>query len=462
MFRLRCIVLCLIFVFACASLSSADDMEKAYTKAKKSYQGLIESDQQRLFRHNWQRVITTFLTLGSSYPQHERAAVAAYMAAKACHGLYLASGLEIDARWAIDLYTEVARNYPQDTLADDSLYQAGNIERQAFNANDRADKLYGQILSTYPQGDMVDKARLEISDPGHVTEPDASVSISSEGTPSSATVGGEINVSQNGVAIPQNMNQQSMGTSIGSMSARTDNRSISGIKIPGAGLHCIVVDPGHGGKDPGAVGPGGVQEKDVALAMARLLAKRLREELGCKVLLSRDRDRYLSLEERALFANSVDADLFISIHANSAPTEEAYGIETYSLNYSKNDQAAAVVARENKTSLKEVGDLELILFDLMANSKIFESNRLAIEIQRNLVGKLNVHYDEVKNLGVRQGPFHVLLGATMPSVLIEAGFISNEREERRLNSTEYQEYVVDGIAAGVLRYAKERMLMAGK
>lgn len=226
------------------------------------------------------------------------------------------------------------------------------------------------------------------------------------------------------------------------------------------GLRRIVVDAGHGGRDPGAIGPSGVREKDVTLALAKKLSTQLRETLGCDVVLTRDRDIFLPLEERTAIANKVGADLFISVHANAAPNRQAYGIETYYLNFSKNDKAAAVAARENGTSLKEVTDLEQILFDLMANSKINESSRLAAEIQKALVGRLNDRFDEVKDLGVRQGPFYVLLGATMPSVLVEAAFISHPREEQRLTSRSYQQQTVEAIAEAVKNYARAHKMIA--
>jgi N-acetylmuramoyl-L-alanine amidase len=226
------------------------------------------------------------------------------------------------------------------------------------------------------------------------------------------------------------------------------------------GLRRIVIDAGHGGKDPGAIGPSGLKEKDVTLAMSLKIAERLRETLGCEVILTRDRDIYLPLEERTAIANKVGADLFISVHVNAAPNRQAYGIETYYLNFSKNDKAAAVAARENGTTLKEVGDLELILFDLMANAKINESSRLAAEIQRSLVGRLGKQFDEIRDLGVRQGPFYVLLGATMPSVLVEAAFISHPREERRLATSSYHEHTADAIAEAVKSYARAHKLIA--
>ena len=219
------------------------------------------------------------------------------------------------------------------------------------------------------------------------------------------------------------------------------------------GIRLIVVDAGHGGRDPGAIGPHKVYEKNVVLKMAKYLASELRKQLGVKVLLTRSDDRYLKLRERTEYANRVGADLFISLHANATANGKAYGVETYFLNLSKNNQAAEVAARENGTTLQEVGNLEAILFDLMANAKINESSRLAAEVQQALVAGLRSKYSNIKDLGVKQGPFHVLLGATMPSVLVEAGFVSNRREEKRLNSSKYQKQVAAAIVKGVKNYA---------
>jgi N-acetylmuramoyl-L-alanine amidase len=231
---------------------------------------------------------------------------------------------------------------------------------------------------------------------------------------------------------------------------------------PMAGLRRIVVDAGHGGKDPGAIGPSGLKEKDITLAIAKLLKTELERELGCQVILTRDRDVYLPLEERTAIANKVGADLFISVHVNASHNKSAYGVETYYLNFSKNDKAAAVAARENGTSLKQVGDLELILFDLMANAKINESSRLAAEIQNSLVHDLKGQYPDVRDLGVKQGPFYVLVGATMPSVLVEAAFISHHREETRLASRQFQQQTSAAIVKGVRNYASALRQVASK
>ncbi|OQY22285.1 MAG: hypothetical protein B6I37_07425 [Desulfobacteraceae bacterium 4572_35.2] len=222
----------------------------------------------------------------------------------------------------------------------------------------------------------------------------------------------------------------------------------------------IVVDAGHGGKDPGAIGPNRLYEKDVVLKLAKKFASRLRSSLGCEVLLTRDRDVYIPLRQRTAYANEVGADLFISIHANASTNKKIFGIETFYLNFSKNDKAVAVAARENGMTIKEMGDLELILFDMMANAKINESSRLATDIQTSLITSLSKRYSDIKDMGVRQGPFHVLLGATMPSVLVEVAFISNKMEAKRLNSSVYRERAAEAIVTGVKKYLRSQNLLA--
>lgn len=214
----------------------------------------------------------------------------------------------------------------------------------------------------------------------------------------------------------------------------------------------IVVDPGHGGKDPGAVGLSGLQEKDVVLAMGLSLAKKLKEELGVDVVMTRSTDVFIELQERTAIANQVGADLFVSIHANASLNRSASGIETYYLNLAKTEKAAQLAARENGTSLEKVSLLQAVLFDLMANYKLNDSAHMAEEVQKSLYKRISGRYSPVKNLGVKQGPFYVLVGATMPSILVESAFISNEREESRLGDPLFQEQVAEGIYEGIAAY----------
>ena len=214
----------------------------------------------------------------------------------------------------------------------------------------------------------------------------------------------------------------------------------------------VVVDPGHGGHDPGAVGGGGSKEKDVALQIALKLARKLREELGLDVVLTRSTDVFIELKERTAIANKVGADLFVSVHANAALNRVSSGIETYYLNLAKTEKVAQLAAKENGTSLEKVSLLQAVLFDLMANYKLNDSAHLADEVQKALVTKIGAKYPGVRNLGVKQGPFYVLVGATMPSILVETAFISNPQEETRLNDPAYQDYTAEGILEGIRAY----------
>jgi len=223
------------------------------------------------------------------------------------------------------------------------------------------------------------------------------------------------------------------------------------------GVSRIIIDPGHGGRDYGA--PGylrGVHEKDVVLQIARRLAKMIRQELNYEAYLTRDRDKFLTLEERTAIANTKNADLFISIHTNSHKDRRAYGIETYFLNLATDDDAIRVAAMENATSTKNISDLQTILSDLMQNAKINESSRLAGYVQTSVVRHLkNKRWSRIKDKGVKQAPFYVLLGAQMPAILVETGFISNPRECKRLVSPKYQQRLCEAIIQGIRTYIRE-------
>jgi N-acetylmuramoyl-L-alanine amidase len=222
------------------------------------------------------------------------------------------------------------------------------------------------------------------------------------------------------------------------------------------GVRRVVIDPGHGGKDYGA--PGylkGVHEKRVSLEIARRLSKQIKSELGLEVILTRSGDRYLTLEERTAIANTKSADMFISIHTNASRDRRAYGIETYYLNLATDEEAIRVAAMENATSTKNISDLQKILYDLMQNAKINESSRLAAYVQSATVQHLKSRsYSRIKSKGVKQAPFYVLLGAQMPSILIETSFISNSRECKRLLDPKYQVRLVEGIVQGIRNYIK--------
>jgi N-acetylmuramoyl-L-alanine amidase len=228
-----------------------------------------------------------------------------------------------------------------------------------------------------------------------------------------------------------------------------------GTDAPRGPIRRIVVDAGHGGHDPGAIGPRRVREKDVTLAMAKRLAKKLKEA-GFDVVLTRKDDRYLRLEDRTAVANTAHGHLFVSIHANAHPRRTRTGVETYFLDTAADRYAARLAARENGLDLDEGGGAEVtrILTDLEAQTSAGASRRLARMVQREVTTGVRAHVGDVRDLGVKSALFYVLLGARMPAVLVETGFISNRDEERRLDSVRYQEEVATGIARAVSSFAR--------
>lgn len=229
------------------------------------------------------------------------------------------------------------------------------------------------------------------------------------------------------------------------------------------GIRRVVIDPGHGGKDPGAIGPGGLREKDIVLDIAKRLGKILREDKGLEVIYTRDKDLFVPLNERTEIANSKGADLFISIHVNASRRRSARGIETYFLNWTNNKEASRVAARENRISYKKMqkvqGDLQMILLSLARDNKQKQSKELAFSIQNSMVSSLKKNYSRVEDHKVKWALFYVLIGAQMPSVLVETSFISNHEEEKRLSTAKYRGRIAEAIAIGISDYIRKSTLI---
>ncbi|MBI3753190.1 MAG: N-acetylmuramoyl-L-alanine amidase [Deltaproteobacteria bacterium] len=228
-----------------------------------------------------------------------------------------------------------------------------------------------------------------------------------------------------------------------------------GLKTTSA-LKIIVIDPGHGGEDTGAIGPSGVKEKDINLEIAKKLEKLILQKMDVKVILTRTDDTFIPLEQRSAIANKSKADLFISIHANAAYRKGASGVETYFLSFDATDEDAkraadfenAIVSISNKKQdNKNADDLKSILMDMAQTEFLNESSQLAEIIQENLCQTMRR-----KNRGIKQAPFIVLAGAAMPAVLVEVGFISNAKEEKRLALPQTQEIIAAAIFKGIIKF----------
>lgn len=224
------------------------------------------------------------------------------------------------------------------------------------------------------------------------------------------------------------------------------------IRALGLRIGKIVIDPGHGGHDTGTIGPNGLLEKDLVLDVSKRLGKLLEARLGADVIFTRRDDTFIPLETRTSIANQEQADLFVSVHANSSHDADARGVETYYLNFTSSPDALEVAARENAAADKSIHELQDLVKKIALKEKIEESKEFAADVQQSLHTGLAAKNAGVRDRGVKKAPFVVLIGANMPSILAEISFISNPNDEKRLKSADYRQRIAESLYRGIARY----------
>ncbi len=235
------------------------------------------------------------------------------------------------------------------------------------------------------------------------------------------------------------------------LAARQGERSLT--RALGLKLERVVIDAGHGGNDVGTHGPSGYLEKDLTLDVAERLGALIQQRMGSEVVLTRSDDTYVGLEERTRIANQREADLFLSIHANSSPYRATAGVETYVLNFTTSKTALELAARENATSDRSIHELHELLEKIALKDKIDESREFAAKLQNSLAVVSKSGTQGAKNRGVKTAPFVVLIGAAMPSVLAEIGFLTNATEEALLRKPEHRQKIAEALYKGITAYA---------
>jgi N-acetylmuramoyl-L-alanine amidase len=240
--------------------------------------------------------------------------------------------------------------------------------------------------------------------------------------------------------------------SVGREARPTASGEHSLVRALGLKIGRIVIDPGHGGHDTGTIGPNGFTEKDLVLDVSLRLGKLLESKMGADVVYTRDDDTFVPLESRTAVANQEQADLFLSIHANSSRDRGARGVETYYLNFTSSEDALEVAARENAVSEKSIHELQDLVKKIALKDKIEESREFASEVQTALYAGISKKNAGLRNRGVKKAPFVVLIGANMPSILAEISFLSNGTDERKLRTPEYRQKIAEAIYKGVAKY----------
>ena len=224
------------------------------------------------------------------------------------------------------------------------------------------------------------------------------------------------------------------------------------VRALGLKIGRIVIDAGHGGHDSGTLGPGGIEEKDVVLDVALRLGKLLKQRLGADVIYTRDDDTFIPLETRTAIANKAQADLFISVHANSSSDASARGVEVYYLNFTTSPEALEVAARENAVSDQSIYQLSDLVKKITLKDKIDESHEFAANVETALYSGLEEGNAGLKDRGVKKAPFVVLIGANMPSILAEISFLTNPEDARQLREPAYRERIAESLYRGIAQY----------
>ena len=243
-------------------------------------------------------------------------------------------------------------------------------------------------------------------------------------------------------------------------------KTVSPQQQPPRARYLIMIDPGHGGRDPGAIGIGGLKEKTVVLAISKRLGKKLASRLPVEVVYTREKDAFIPLPERTARANAAGADLFLSIHANASKNPQAQGVETYYLN-NTNDRATIRLAslenglRDVQPAEHKESELSYILSDLIQNGKAEESLSLAHALQTSMITHVSKRHSRVRNLGVKKGPFYVLVGAHMPCVLVEVSFLTHRLQGKLLRSSVYREAIAEGLFQGIARFIRDEQNAEG-
>lgn len=428
-----CCAVCGVVRVAAADYTDADAV---YEKARTCYHEVKKTPEKQRQRDAWEACIRGFLQVERDYAASERAVEASFTVGKLYEEMYDISKNVEDLRLAMAQFNQFAKQHKKHRLADDALYRVGKIRWEGFHQKGQAKSVMWKVIRWYPEGDMAIEAKKFLRGLDEVKG-------------SARPAGALLEIKPKAVKLQSPVASRQLPAVTIHQPPSTSDR-----------LFTIVIDPGHGGKDAGAVGPKGTHEKQVTLAIGKKLAAILRQQYGYQASLTRETDLYLTLDERNAIANRRKADLFISIHANASESREQHGIQTYYLNNASDDAARRLADRENKVAGKSAGELERIVATMLQNAVTEESRELAREVHASMLGRVGKAYAEVQDQGVRTALFYVLVGAKSPSILVETSYLSHPTEEQRLRDPRYQTTVAQAIARGIAAHVRRQSAAA--
>ncbi len=513
------ILVFLFLLWAPTSFAAQPHLEGMYQDARRQFYALLSSEKKMNNRSEWRKAINKFKIIEQNRPNSKRAKDSIYNIGLLYERLYFRSGRKIDKKASIKSFRAVITRFPKSKLAPHAQRHIGDIQfrgsetGKAVKAYKRAKKTtngknLSQLVSVkrfsrdgytrlilnlsnrtaYTAHKIKNPGRIfvDLLDTGIRTSIPKVITYNAGMAKSLRIAKNSVNITRVVVGLSEKhvsynvtalnnpfrividlgrITKQTVSSKQASRKASPATKHTRIVALPTrqtSRIRMIVIDPGHGGKDPGAIGPTGLKEKDVTLAIAKRLKKTLEKRMKCRVAMTRNDDRFMELDERTVIANSLKADMFISIHVNAHKNSRARGVETYFLSPARSKDELATAARENMISLHsddEVeNDLAYIMSDLANTSKLNESAQLAGSVQHSTIKNMRRSYLGIKDKGVRQAMFYVLWRATMPSVLVETGFITNAKEESRLRKKAYINKMADAIADGVYKYGMKYIM----
>lgn len=413
------IITALILLFICSVRELHAAPTNQYENLHARYLTTRNRDPQIEQPQLWRDLARQYRAFREKRPNDTNAALAALDEAVLWQGVFSTSQDATELEACKSALEFILRKYPEGDYADDALLRLADLSAQFEDDSVKARNLYQQVLDEYPKSDMalVAAQRLE--------------------------------------AFQQSKPLQSAEVDSGSADqVRASASSAAGI----SGKSVIVLDPGHGGEDFGSRGKQGLLEKDVVLAVALTLERLLIERLGVQVHLTRRRDIFIPLEQRTSFANSVKADIFLSLHVNASESSKLNGLEVYYLDNTGDQGSLKLAERENIHSpVAGVGsDLQFILSDLIQTAKVDDSLILGQELYGSMLSSLKSNYSDIRGIGVKKAPFYVLVGAHMPCILVEMFFIDHPVDGRRLASSKFREDLSEALFLGIRKYLEHQ------
>ena len=428
--------------FFCAPAQSLAANPPAYEKAKAQLERLKSGKPGP---NTWQSCADAFRKVYNDNPKWNLRVAALYRCGIALEERAKLTKLKDDARKAVDAYEQAAKAYPKSALADDALYRAAVVHHELLKDTPKALVHLETITRLYSHADFakaaaqyrekIDKSGVKKGASSSKTAA-AAKSTSSKSAPSKAAPS---------KGAPAKASSSAKAPAVPSVAAQNLAAQL------GLSVKTVILDPGHGGRDPGTMHHG-VVEQDINLDIAKRL-KEILEKQGYKVYMTRTKNSWISLGERVRFGKEKKGDLFVSIHVNACDNASISGFESYVLDFARSSSASRLAIIENADSGR-LGDMDKILTEILTGARTSESRRLAEHIQKSAVGFVKKQKGVLKDGGVKGAPFFVLVGSSMPSVLVEVGYCTNKTEAGRLKNSTHRYRLAQGIADGIHSYAK--------